>query len=81
MTLAAKLEDRHIRVNTICPGNIVTPMKLSVEAENARRKGTSVEAALEAARKNYGTPEGVAKVIAFVVSDDADYLRGALFTR
>lgn len=81
MTLAAKLEERHIRVNIICPGNIVTPMKLSVEAENARRKGTSIEAALEEARQKYGTPEGVAKIIAFVVSDDADYLRGALFTR
>ncbi|MEO8395769.1 MAG: SDR family oxidoreductase [Chloroflexota bacterium] len=81
MTLTAKLEERHIRVNTICPGNIVTPMKLSVEEENARRKGTSVEAALAEARRNYGTPEGVAKVIAFVVSDDADYLRGVLFTR
>ena len=81
MTLAAKLEERHIRVNTICPGNIVTPMKLSVEEENARRKGTSVETALDEARQKYGTPEGVARIIAFVVSDDADYLRGALFTR
>ena len=81
MTLTAKLEERHIRVNTICPGNIVTPMKLSVEEENARRKGIPLETALETARANYGTPEGVAKIIAFVVSDDADYLRGALFTR
>ena len=81
MTLAARLEQRHIRVNTICPGNIVTSMKLSVEEENARRNGTSVEAAFEEARQKYGTPEGVAKIIAFVVSDDADYLRGALFTR
>ncbi|MBI1258637.1 MAG: SDR family NAD(P)-dependent oxidoreductase [Chloroflexi bacterium] len=81
MTLAARLEQRHIRVNTICPGNIVTSMKLSVEEENARRSGTSVEAAFEAARQKYGIPDGVAKIIAFVVSDDADYLRGALFTR
>ncbi len=81
MTLAAHLEARHIRVNTICPGNIVTPMKMSVEVENARRKGLNVEAALEQARQQYGTPEGVAKIVAFVVSDDADYLRGTLFTR
>ena len=67
MILAARLEERRIRVNTICPGNIVTPMKLSVEEENARRKGVSVEAALDAARQKYGTPEGVAKIIAFVV--------------
>lgn len=81
MTLAAHLEARHIRVNTICPGNIVTAMKMSVEEENARRKGLSIEAALEQARQQYGTPEGVAKIAAFIVSDDADYLRGAVFTR
>jgi NAD(P)-dependent dehydrogenase (short-subunit alcohol dehydrogenase family) len=81
MTLAAHHEARHIRVNTICPGNIVTAMKMSVEEENARRKGLPVDAALENARQQYGTPEGVAKIAAFVLSDDADYLRGALFTR
>lgn len=81
MTLAAHLEGRGIRVNTVCPGNIVTPMKLSVEAENARRKGIPLEQALETARQLYGTPEGVAKIIAFVLSDEADYLRGTVFTR
>lgn len=81
MTLAAHLEARHIRVNTICPGSILTPMKLRVEEENAIRKGIPVAEALENARRQYGTPEGVAKIIAFVLSDDADYLRGALYTR
>lgn len=81
MTLAQTLSSRNIRVNTICPGNIVTQMKLSVEVAGAERAGTSVEAAVEKARQNYGVPEGVAKVIAFMVSDEADYLRGALFTR
>ncbi len=81
MTLANHLKDRHVRVNTLCPGNIVTQMKLSVEVAAAERDGTSVEAALEKARKNYGIPEGVAKIIAFMISDEADYLRGNLFTR
>jgi NAD(P)-dependent dehydrogenase (short-subunit alcohol dehydrogenase family) len=81
MTLANHLKDRNVRVNTLCPGNIVTQMKLSVEAAAAERDGTSVEAALEKARQNYGVPEGVAKIIAFMISDEADYLRGALFTR
>lgn len=81
MTLANHLKDRNVRVNTLCPGNIVTQMKLSVEVAAAERDGTSVEAALEKARQNYGIPEGVAKIIAFMISDEADYLRGALFTR
>ncbi len=31
--------------------------------------------------KAHGLPEGVAKVIAFVLSDEADYLRGGIRTR
>ena len=30
---------------------------------------------------NFRTPDGVARVIAFMVSDEADHLRGAVFTR
>jgi NAD(P)-dependent dehydrogenase (short-subunit alcohol dehydrogenase family) len=81
MTLANHLKDRNIRVNTLCPGNIVTQMKLSVDVAAAERDGTSVEEAVEKARQNYGVPEGVARVIGFMLSDEADYLRGALFTR
>ncbi len=81
MTLQSHLAPRGIRVNVICPGNIVTDMKLSVEIEQAQRDGIAVEAALEQARQNYGTPAGVARVIGFMLSDEADYLRGALFTR
>ncbi len=81
MTLAGHLKDRNIRVNVLCPGNIVTDMKMSVEVASAQRAGTSVEETLERARQNYGVPMGVARIIAFILSDEADYLRGTLFTR
>jgi NAD(P)-dependent dehydrogenase (short-subunit alcohol dehydrogenase family) len=81
MTLASQLSERGVRVNVICPGNIVTEMKLSVEVAAAQRSGAPVEEALEKAHRNYGTPEGVARIIAFMISDEADYLRGNLFTR
>ncbi len=81
MTLQNHLAGRGIRVNVICPGNIVTNMKMSVEIIQAQREGRSVEEAVEKAQKNYGVPEGVARVIAFMASDEADYLRGTLFTR
>jgi len=81
MTLANHLAPRNIRVNVICPGNIVTDMKLSVEIEQAKREGRSVEAALENAKRDYGVPEGVARVIRFILSNEAEYLRGTLFTR
>lgn len=81
MTLANHLAPRNIRVNVICPGNIVTDMKLSVEIAQAEREGRSVETAIEQAKQNYGVPAGVARIIAFMLSDESDYLRGTLFTR
>lgn len=81
MTLEAQLEARGIRVNTLCPGSIVTELKMNVERENAVRQGLDADAAVAAAREKYGTPEGVAKIIGFMLSDEADYLRGAVYTR
>jgi NAD(P)-dependent dehydrogenase (short-subunit alcohol dehydrogenase family) len=81
MTLANHLKDRHIRVNTLAPGNIVTDMKMSVEIAAAQRAGRPVDEALAKAAQEYGTPEGVARVIAFMVSPEATYLRGIVFTR
>jgi len=81
MTLAQHLSQRHIRVNVLCPGNIVTDMKLSVDIAAAQRDGTSVDEAIERAKQNYGTPDGIARLISFILTDEADYLRGTLFTR
>lgn len=75
------LEDRHVRVNVICPGSINTELKLGVVEADARRQGRSVEMALAEAQEQLGDPEGVARVIAFLASDEADYVRGTLFTR
>lgn len=81
MTLEARLADRGVRVNTIYPGSIVTNMKLSVDITRAQQEGRSVEEEIARANREYGQPEGVAKVIAFMLSDEADYLRGGLYTR
>jgi NAD(P)-dependent dehydrogenase (short-subunit alcohol dehydrogenase family) len=81
MTLAARLADRGIRVNTVCPGNIVTEMKLSVDIAAAERAGTSVDEAIARANREYGSPDGVARVIAFLLSDESDHVRGNVYTR
>ena len=81
MTLANRLASRGIRVNVLCPGEIVTGMKLSVVAAQAEREGRPVDEALERARLEMGSPEGIARVIAFLLSGEADYVRGTLFTR
>lgn len=79
ITLAGKLAPDNIRVNVLHPGNIRTPMKLSVIEADAQKRGESMDKLVS--ESNLGEPEGMAKVLAWLVSDDADYLRGHIFTR
>ncbi|MBI1925948.1 SDR family oxidoreductase [Candidatus Poribacteria bacterium] len=81
MTVAPQLAPLNIRMHTICPGGIATPLKLGQIAESAQRAGQSPEAAVESARLSLGEPEGVARVLTFLASDDASYVRGTIFTR
>lgn len=81
MTLEKHLAPRGIRVNVLCPGSIITDMKMSVDFAAAEREGRSREEEIARAQREYGLPPGVAKIICFMLSDEADYLRGNLFTR
>ena len=44
-------------------------------------KNTGDKTILEKSKQALGKPEGVAKIVAFIASDDADYLRGSIKTR
>jgi 3alpha(or 20beta)-hydroxysteroid dehydrogenase len=73
MTKAAALDlaPRGIRVNSIHPGPIDTPMlDVRTPEQNARR--------LEAVpMKRRGTPEEIADLVLFLVSDESRYITGA----
>lgn len=69
------------RVHVICPGGIATPLKLLNIAQGAEARGEDPEAAVAAARGSLGDPAGVARVLAFLASDDGEYVRGTVFTR
>jgi NAD(P)-dependent dehydrogenase (short-subunit alcohol dehydrogenase family) len=79
MTLQPRLEPLGIRVHAICPGSIDTPLKRENVADAARAAGRDVLEAL--AHAQLGDPDGVAKVLAFLASDDAEFVRGTIFTR
>lgn len=79
VTLTNRLEPDGIRVNILSPGNIDTAMKRSVIAADAKQRGIDFNKALVDSR--LGTPEGVAKVLAWLASDEADYVRGVITTR
>jgi len=81
MTLEAQLAPQGIRVNEICPSSIATPMRIENLVDRARAAGRDPEQArLEAAREA-GDPVGIAAILAFLASGDADYVRGTIYTR
>lgn len=81
--LATNLASANIRVNTLAPGGIDTDMKRGVIAAELAQKGKSIETDMADAvhASGLGRPEGVAKVLAWLASDDADYVRGLMYTR
>jgi NAD(P)-dependent dehydrogenase (short-subunit alcohol dehydrogenase family) len=79
ITLANRLSSENIRVNVVSPGNIDTGMKRSVIAVDAEKRGIPMDSAISS--QNLGEPEGVARLVAFLVSDDAEYVRGIISTR
>ncbi len=71
--LAGELGPRGIRVNAIAPGSVPTPATegfVTPEQYEQRAKGIPL-------RRN-GTPEDVAKAAAFLLSDEAEFINGAM---
>jgi 3-oxoacyl-[acyl-carrier protein] reductase/7-alpha-hydroxysteroid dehydrogenase len=68
-----------IRVNDVCPGAVDTPLKVGQIKHSYSVTGD--KAAYDQAMGSLVTPDGVAKVYAWLASDEADYVRGTVFTR
>jgi NAD(P)-dependent dehydrogenase (short-subunit alcohol dehydrogenase family) len=79
--MAFELAEHRIRVNSVCPGYVATSMQARELVWEAQLRGTSVEAvrAMYLADTPMGrieTAQDVARVVAFLVSEDAAFLTG-----
>ena len=78
-TMAAELSGRNIRVNTLSPGPIETPifgrLGLPQEAMEAMAAGINTQVPMG----RFGTAEEVANVALFLASDESSYVQGAEF--
>lgn len=77
---AASLAKHNIRVLAVCPSPIATEMVYAVERKIAPEDPESARDALAAGipMKRYGEPSEIANVVAFLASDQASYMTGAL---
>lgn len=76
-TLGAYLGDRGIRVNTISPGAIATPIygKSGLPKEALDSMGASITQTVPMHR--FGNPEEIAKTALFLASEDSSYLNAS----
>lgn len=79
---AVELGPFGIRVNCVCPGFVATSMQERELVWESGARSMSIEAVMEeyVAKTPLGrmqTPEDVARVVAYLASDDAEFLTGA----
>jgi 3-oxoacyl-[acyl-carrier protein] reductase len=81
-TLAIELAPKHIRVNQLIPGRIVTDRLRELDEATSKRLGIPVEEQKQRMESSiplgrYGDPQEFANAAAFLLSDAASYITGA----
>jgi 3alpha(or 20beta)-hydroxysteroid dehydrogenase len=81
-TASVEFVRRGVRVNAVCPAPIETAMVDALESGVSGRDPRAVRQRMEATipMRRYGKPEEVAALVAFLMSADASYINGAIYT-
>ncbi|RLF39555.1 MAG: SDR family NAD(P)-dependent oxidoreductase, partial [Thermoplasmata archaeon] len=79
--LAWELAPLNIRVNSVSPGSVETPMLLGDVEIEAKRRGVPVDVIKKersdiGALRRWAKPEEIAEVILFLASDKSSYMTG-----
>ena len=77
--IAVRLAKDGVRVNAIAPGAIRTNIwnETDLSPEDAKKHEEGIAASIPVG--HFGTPEEVANMAAFLVSDEASYISGGVF--
>ncbi|WP_157272034.1 SDR family NAD(P)-dependent oxidoreductase [Azohydromonas aeria] len=75
-TLAAELAPRGIRVNSVAPGPIATPLWGTVGLPEAALKGVAAQITTRLMPQRFGEPGDIADTAVFLASDQARFIYG-----
>lgn len=78
--MALELATYNIRINSICPGDVLTPLTESQLEQYPDRARALKEMASVYPLGRIGTPEEIAAVVDFLASEEAGFITGAIWT-
>ena len=78
--MALELAPYNIRINSVCPGDILTPLTETQLKQYPDRAAALKEMASVYPLGRIGTPEEIAAVVEFLASDQAGFITGAIWT-
>ncbi len=75
-TFSAELINRGIRVNTVSPGPVATPIFGKLGMSDAQLDDMSKQFAAQVPMGRFADPDEIAKAVLFLVSDDSSFVLG-----